>query len=57
MTRKRQESVERRRPLLEMNLIGESKSRSAGRRKGCLPFTTIVVVGVAVAAAVAAGLH
>jgi hypothetical protein len=49
-TQKRQERVERRRSLIELNLIGE-KARSGARRKGCLPFATLAIVLAATLAA------
>ncbi|HEX9097399.1 MAG TPA: hypothetical protein VF990_15020 [Candidatus Dormibacteraeota bacterium] len=51
MKRKRQERVERRRPLVEINLIGEPKSRSAKiARRGCALFAPAAGVLVALAA-------
>lgn len=35
MKRRRVDPVEKRRPLVELNLIGEAKSRSAAAPKGC----------------------
>jgi hypothetical protein len=57
MKRKRPDFVERRRPLLEHNLIGEARGRRAARRKGCLPFLTLLTLGIAIAAASGSGLH
>jgi hypothetical protein len=58
MKRKRPDFVERRRPLLEQNLIGgEARGRLAARRKGCLPLLTLLAVGIAIAAASGSGLH
>ena len=54
MKGKRLERVERRRSLVEMNLIGaEGRVRSAIRRKGCslLPSSLLILAGL-----VAAGL-
>ena len=57
MKRKRPEFVERRRPLLEHNLIGEARGRLASRRKGCLPFLSLLTLGIAIAVASGSGLH
>jgi hypothetical protein len=57
MKRKRPEFVERRRPLLEHNLIGEARGRLAARRRGCLPFLTLLTLGFAIAVASGSGLH
>jgi hypothetical protein len=52
MKPKRPERVERRRPLVEMNLLSErTKGRLAGRRRGCInPFAFLVLVLAAVLA-------
>ena len=57
MKRKRPEIIERRRPLLDMNLIAETKGRLATRKRGCLPFLTVLSIGFAVATTVGLGLH
>jgi hypothetical protein len=49
-SQKRPERVERRRSLIELNLIGE-KAKSGSRRKGCVPFATLAIVLVAILAA------
>jgi len=57
MKRKRPEMVERRRPLVEINLAAEAKSRPAMMaRRGCALFGTVAAL---LAASVAAwlGLH
>ncbi len=45
MKQKRQERVERRRPLIEMNLIGEQpRPRATRKRAGCLRWLPVLVV-------------
>ena len=57
MKRKRPERVERRRPLVEINLAAETKSRSASiARRGCALFATLAGV-LAISAAAFLGLH
>jgi hypothetical protein len=60
MKQKRQERVERRRPLVEINLIGEPKSRSATMarraRLGCSLFGSGAAI-LAAAGAALLGLH
>lgn len=57
MKRKRREVVERRRPLVEINLAAEAKSRPAlMARRGCALFGTIAAV-LAVSSAAWLGLH
>lgn len=55
--RQQQQQVERRRPLIEMNLMAEDGSRLVARRRGCLPFLTPVLVSLAVAAGMLAVFH
>jgi hypothetical protein len=60
MKRKQKQIEERRRALLEFNLIGEPKSRSVKKaRKGCALFGSGGILAVALAALAAAylGLH
>ena len=61
MKRKQKQVEERRRALLEFNLIGEPKPRSVKiARKGCAPFGSgTMLVGLLLAALAAAylGLH
>lgn len=47
MKRRRIEHEEKRRPLVEMNLIDEARPRLGVSRKGCLSFLTPVMLGVA----------
>jgi hypothetical protein len=57
MKRKVPERVERRRPLVEINLIGEPRARSARlKRRGCALFGTSVAL-MAIAVAAFLGLH
>jgi hypothetical protein len=57
MKKKREERVERRRPQVEPNLVGEGKSRSVVNPRGCLPFLSQVLVGLVGLGLLAAGLH
>ena len=61
MKQKRPERVvERRRALVEFNLIGETKTRTASlKRRGCALFGSSALLAAMVAAATAAflGLH
>ena len=57
MKQRRIERVERRRPLVELNLIAESKPRLAVPRAGCLGFLTRGLLLLAVLAAIGAGLR
>jgi hypothetical protein len=57
MKRKRPDFVERRRHLVEQNLIAEPKGRLAGRRKGCLPFLPFVLLLAAALVPLGAGLR
>lgn len=52
MKQRRVERVERRRTLVELNLVSDRVTRALGRRRGCLSFLT---PGVLVLAAVVAG--
>jgi hypothetical protein len=58
--KKRQQQVERRRPLVEINLIGEPKSRSATMarraRRGCVLFGSGAAI-LAASGAALLGLH
>ena len=60
MKQKRQERVERRRPLVEINLIGEPRSRSAKMarraRLGCALFGSGAAI-LAASGAALLGLH
>ncbi len=57
MKKKGPERVERRRPLVEINLIGEPRARSAMlKRRGCALFGTSLAV-LAIAGAAFLGLH
>jgi hypothetical protein len=55
---KRPERVERRRTLVEINLIGERAKRAKDRvaRRGCMPWA-VLVVALGSASALAAGLY
>jgi len=57
LKQRRVERVERRRPLVELNLIAESKPRLAVPRAGCLGFLTRGLLLLAVLAAIGAGLR
>jgi hypothetical protein len=57
MKRKRPDFVERRRHLVEQNLIAEPKGRLAGRRRGCLPFLPFVLLLAAALVPLGAGLR
>jgi hypothetical protein len=55
---RRLERVERRRPLVEFNLISADASRpTSRRRRGCLPVGGAILLMVATFAALALGLH
>jgi hypothetical protein len=55
--KKRPEREERRRPLVEINLVADAKSRSANiARRGCALFSLLVAV-IAASAAAFLGLH
>ncbi len=57
MKQKRLEGVERRRPLVEINLIGDTRTRPAIlARRGCALFAPASAV-LAASAAVFLGLH
>jgi len=55
---KRPERIERRRTLVEINLIGERSKRTKDRvaKRGCMPWA-ILVVALSSASTLAAGLH
>jgi uncharacterized OsmC-like protein len=55
---KRPERVERRRRLVEINLIAEraKRAREGASRRGCLPWS-VLLIALASCAAIAAGLH
>jgi hypothetical protein len=40
MKRRRLERVERRRPVIEFNLVSENANHQSTRRRGCLSFLT-----------------
>ena len=45
MKRRRLEQIERRRPVAELNLLGETKRRLVGARRGCLSlFSSLLVI-------------
>lgn len=53
MKRRRVEVQERRRPLVEINLLGQAKGRAAAASRGCLSLlgrSMFVVVGIAIVA-------
>jgi hypothetical protein len=51
MKQKRPDRVDRRRNLVEMNLISErTKVRSIVSRRGCIPFAALLVAASALAA-------
>ncbi|HVC76715.1 MAG TPA: hypothetical protein VND96_09390 [Candidatus Micrarchaeaceae archaeon] len=54
MKQRRVERVERRRPVVQFNLISESKTGAPRRRRGCLSFLAVGLL--ALAALLAAGL-
>lgn len=51
------ERVERRRPQVEPNLVGESKGRLVVNPRGCLSFLSPILVGLLGFLLLAAGLH
>jgi hypothetical protein len=54
---KRVERAERRRTLVELNLLSDARARpSARRRRGCLPFLTTGLLAMAALAAHSLGL-
>jgi len=57
MKKKREARVERRRPQVEPNLIGEGKSRSVVSPRGCLSFFSPILVGLIGFGLLAAGLY
>jgi hypothetical protein len=57
MKQRRSDRVERRRPIVEINLVGENKSHASSRRRGCLSFLTPVLVALAVLLAAVLGLR
>lgn len=57
MKRRAVERVERRRPMVEMNLVGEPRPRLSLPRKGCLSFLTPVLAGLVALLIVEAGLR
>jgi hypothetical protein len=56
MKRKQQQREERRRPLAELNLLGETK-RQAVRRRGCTSLFGSILLVVAAGVAGGLGLH
>ena len=52
MRRKRTEQAERRRPLIELNLISEGKGKKAVRRRGCVSFLGVLGIPLGALAAV-----
>jgi hypothetical protein len=58
MKRRKVEHVEKRRPLVELNLLADPKaSRLSVSRKGCASFLTPVLLGLVAFAIVVSGLH
>ena len=57
MKQKRLERVERRRPLVEFNLVSNRLARPSGPRRGCLSFLTPSVLVFAMLIAHALGLR
>lgn len=57
MKRKRQEILERRRPLIELNLIAEPRGILAARRRGCLQLLTPALLGLTALLALGTGLR
>ena len=59
MKQKRAERVERRRPLVEINLVSDSwpRASTAKRRRGCLSFLTPGLLILAALGAYAVGLR
>jgi hypothetical protein len=56
MKRKRPQHEQRRRPLAELNLLGEPKRLSV-RRKGCASLFGSILLLVAAAVSIGLGLH
>jgi len=56
MRKRRVQQTERRRPLVEINLAGESKTRSAAASKGCAALLSRLGIGMLIAVAVWQGL-
>lgn len=56
MKRRRIERPERRRALVEMNLLGESKARSIVARRGCAAMLGRLLGGVLVVLVLGSGL-
>jgi len=56
MKRKRPQQEERRRPLADLNLIGQPKG-IAVRRRGCLALFGLILLLGAAAASIGLGLH
>ncbi len=55
---KSKQGPERRRDLAEINLAGGAKSTGpSGKKRGCVPFFGLLVLGVAAGAAVVALAH
>jgi hypothetical protein len=58
MKQRRPERVERRRPVVEFNLVSQGgATRPSARRRGCLPFLTPGVLVLAPLLAHVLGLH
>lgn len=57
MKRRAVQRVERRRPAVELNLIGDTKPRLNVPRKGCLSFLTPILIGLAALVVLGLGLH
>ena len=57
MKRRDVQRVERRRPMVEMNLVAETRPRLSLPRKGCLSFLTPALIGLATLLIVEAGLR
>ena len=57
MKERRPPRVERRRPVVEFNLLSEDVTRPSGRRRGCLSFLTPGLLALAPLLAHVLGLH
>ncbi len=57
LKRRAVQRVERRRPPVELNLIGDTKPHLNVPRKGCLSFLTPILIGLAALVVVSLGLH
>jgi hypothetical protein len=57
MKQRRPARVERRRPVVELNLVSEDPTRPSARRRGCLSFLTPGLLALAPLLAHVLGLH